>query len=290
MNDPIHPSQRVLLGAVLAFCIAPVGVGAAASFDCRKASSKEERLICSNRNLSDLDGQMAGAFKAARQKSNDKDALLADQKDWLETRSMCVLRGDKAMQINCLISATENRRAELLNLTISGELAPEGSAATMSNSIVGRRIQGRCHMDYCGWFSIEKRSIAARAPDGVLYKVESRYWESKHPEGTYDTPAPLKDNGRSDWYAFCSLTRPATLFHDSTENNWVVSTLSPNDQSGIFGYNESAYTEYFAACHDFEITDVYGQMISKAKRFGYRVGAEAVKQERLSDPIDYLAE
>ncbi|MES0094590.1 lysozyme inhibitor LprI family protein [Mesorhizobium sp. M0030] len=290
MNDPIHPSRRVLLGAVLAFCIMPMGIGAAASFDCRKASSKDERLICSNKNLSDLDAQMADAFKAARRKSNDKDALLADQKDWLETRSMCVLRGDKAMQISCLISATENRRDELLNLTMSGELAPEGSAATMSNSIVGRRIQGRCHMDYCGWFSIEKRSIAARAPDGVLYKVESRYWESKHPEGTYDTPAPLKENGRGDWYAFCSLTRPATLFHDSTEKNWVVSTLSPSDQGGIFGYNESSYTEYFAACHDIEITDVYGQMVSKAKRLGYRVDAEAVKQERLPDPMDYLPE
>lgn len=286
----MRPSSRVLLGFAFVFCLMPAGVGITASFDCRKASSKEERLICSNRNLSDLDVQMADAFKAARRRSNDKDALLADQKDWLETRSMCVLRGDKAMQISCLISATENRRDELLNLTMSAELAPEGSAATMSNSILGRRIQGRCHMDYCGWFSIEKRSVAARAPDGVLYEVESRYWESKHPEGTYETPAPLKDSGRGDWYAFCSLTRPATLFHDSAENNWVVSALSPNDQGGIFGYNESAYTEYFAACHDIEITDVYGQMISKAKRLGYRVDAEAVKQERLSDPKDYLSE
>ena len=283
-------SSLMLLGSALAVCVLSAADGVAASFDCRKASSKEERLICSNRNLSDLDGQMADAFKAARQRSNDKDALLADQKDWLETRGMCLLRGDKAMQISCLISATENRRAELLNLPMSGDLTPEGSAATMSNSIIGRRIQGRCHMDYCGWFSIENRNVAARAPDGVLYKVESRYWESKHPEGSYDTPAPLKDHGRGDWYAFCSLTRPATLFHDSAANNWVVSTLSPNDQGGIFGYNESAYTEYFAACHDIEITDVYGQMISKAKRLGYRVGAEAVKQERLSNPMDYLAE
>ncbi|RWN11438.1 MAG: DUF1311 domain-containing protein [Mesorhizobium sp.] len=286
----MRPSSRVLLAGALAFCLLPAGVGFAASFDCRKASSKEERLICTNRNLSNLDGQMAEAFKAARKKAKDKDALLADQKDWLETRSMCVLRGDKAMQISCLISATENRRAELLNLTMSGELAPEGGAATMSNSIVGRRIQGRCHMDYCGWFSIEKRSVAARAPDGVLYRVESRYWESRHPEGTYDTPAPLKDNGRSDWYAFCSLTRPATMFHDNDESNWVVSTLSPNDPGGIFGYNESAYTEYFAACHDIEISDVYGQMVSKAKRLGYRIDAEAVKQERLSRPIDYLSQ
>ncbi|WP_181175136.1 lysozyme inhibitor LprI family protein [Mesorhizobium sp. B2-6-1] len=290
MNDPTHPSLRALLGAALAFCLMPMGIGAAASFDCRKASSKEERLICTNRNLSDVDGQMADAFKAARKKSDDKDALLADQKDWLETRSMCLLRGDKAMQISCLISATENRWAELLNLTMRSELPPEGSAATMSNSIVGRRIQGRCHMDYCGWFSIERRSVAARVPHGVLYKVESRHWETKHPEGTYDTPAPLKDNGRSDWYAFCSLTRPATIFHDSAENSWVVSTLSPNDPGGIFGYNESAYTEYLAACHDIEITDVYGQMASKAKRLGYRVDAEAVKQERLADPMDYLSE
>lgn len=275
-----------LLGMALAYGVTQPSIASAASFDCRRASNKVERLICSSPALSDLDGQMADAFKVARQKSKDKNALLADQRDWLKTRSMCALRGDRSMQIDCLISATEDRRSNLLGLVVTSDLPPEGSVPTMSNSIIGQRIQGRCHMEYCGWFSIEKRTIAGRAPDGVLYKIENRYWSSHHPDGSYETPAPLKDEGRGDWDVFCSLTRPAIIQH--IQNEWSASTLSPNDASGIYGYNESAYIQYFAACHDVEITDVYDQMTALAKRLGYRVGAERVEQMQIADPTEYL--
>lgn len=79
----------------------------APSFDCAKASSSQERLICGDRELSKLDVQMAAAYADARQKSTDADALKADQKQWLKnTQRTC---SDKA----CLVAAYTARMAEL---------------------------------------------------------------------------------------------------------------------------------------------------------------------------------
>jgi uncharacterized protein YecT (DUF1311 family) len=79
----------------------------APSFDCAKASSSQERMICADRELSKLDVQMAGAYADARQKSTDANALKAEQKQWLKnTQRSC---SDKA----CLIGAYTSRIAEL---------------------------------------------------------------------------------------------------------------------------------------------------------------------------------
>jgi uncharacterized protein YecT (DUF1311 family) len=79
----------------------------APSFDCAKASSSQERMICADRELSKLDVQMAGAYADARQKSTDANALKAEQKQWLKnTQRSC---SDKA----CLVGAYTSRIAEL---------------------------------------------------------------------------------------------------------------------------------------------------------------------------------
>lgn len=79
----------------------------APSFDCTKASSSQERMICGDRELSKLDVQMAGAYADARQKSTDANALKAEQKQWLKnTQRSC---SDKA----CLVGAYTSRIAEL---------------------------------------------------------------------------------------------------------------------------------------------------------------------------------
>lgn len=77
------------------------------SFDCTKATSSQERMICGDRELSKLDIQMAGAYADARQKSTDANALKAEQKQWLKiTQRSC---SDKA----CLVGAYTSRIAEL---------------------------------------------------------------------------------------------------------------------------------------------------------------------------------
>lgn len=79
----------------------------APSFDCAKASSSQERLICGDRELSKLDVQMAGAYAAARKKSTDADTLKAEQKQWLKNTQLSC--SDKA----CLVGAYTSRISEL---------------------------------------------------------------------------------------------------------------------------------------------------------------------------------
>lgn len=61
-----------------------------ASFDCAKASSKVEKLICSDGNTANTDSQLADTYRAALSRSNDKPALKQAQRDWIaQVRNAC---------------------------------------------------------------------------------------------------------------------------------------------------------------------------------------------------------
>ncbi len=61
------------------------------SFDCRKASTTAERLICSNNELAQADVQMAQAYFAARANAPNKAAFIREQAAWLKNqRNVCV--------------------------------------------------------------------------------------------------------------------------------------------------------------------------------------------------------
>ena len=60
------------------------------SFDCSKVSNGPERLICSNKELSAADVQLAQTFKTALRASHDKSALKREQNSWLkDKRDVC---------------------------------------------------------------------------------------------------------------------------------------------------------------------------------------------------------
>ena len=74
-----------------------------ASFDCAKASSRIEKLVCSTPETADADRRLAAAYASAKSKSPDANALKADQLVWLkQQRNAC---GDTA----CLLKTTEAR-------------------------------------------------------------------------------------------------------------------------------------------------------------------------------------
>ena len=77
------------------------------SFDCAKASSSQEKLICSDADLAKLDAQLADAYSNARKAASDRAALLASQRAWIkQSFNAC---NDKT----CLTSAYQSRIAEL---------------------------------------------------------------------------------------------------------------------------------------------------------------------------------
>ncbi len=86
----------------------------AASFDCSKASTQVERLICADPTLSDLDDRLAQAYRAAAGRPG-ADAVRAGQRRWLkEVRNRC-------QDISCLMEAYNARIRD-----VSG--APRGPA------------------------------------------------------------------------------------------------------------------------------------------------------------------
>lgn len=82
-------------------------VAVVASFDCSQAVSKIEKLICSTPESGDADRRLAVAYSAARAKSNDPNALKADERNWLvNERNAC-------SDTMCLLKVTEARIQKL---------------------------------------------------------------------------------------------------------------------------------------------------------------------------------
>ena len=80
----------------LLFALGLVGLSPcalAASFDCSKAASATEKLICSDAETSALDGKLQQAYKAAMaaaSEATDKKALAKEQRNWITyTRGIC---------------------------------------------------------------------------------------------------------------------------------------------------------------------------------------------------------
>ena len=89
----------------------------AASFDCNRAETRIEKMICAEAELSKLDDDLAGAYAIAlenRSQSDTKEALKNDQKTWLKERNTC---GDTS----CVKSSYVNRLAVLTKLSGKSE-------------------------------------------------------------------------------------------------------------------------------------------------------------------------
>jgi uncharacterized protein YecT (DUF1311 family) len=81
----------------------PAATAAGPSFDCAKASSKVERLICGSPRLAKLDAEVTAAYKQAR--ANNPE-IRKSQLQWLAVRNGCA-------DESCLIGAYEQRLTEL---------------------------------------------------------------------------------------------------------------------------------------------------------------------------------
>jgi uncharacterized protein len=98
----------VSLMAALVLLWSSAGDAAAQSFDCAKAQTRTEKMICADRAVADLDEYLGRYYAAARSDMPGAAACLqADQSQWLKsTRDACA-------DASCLKSAYLNRLAEL---------------------------------------------------------------------------------------------------------------------------------------------------------------------------------
>jgi len=93
-----------ILGGALLLCC---DRAEAASFDCKKAASDIERLICEEPILDSLDTQLEGAYRGALDRSNNPARVKDMQRAWLKQRDGCA--GVKCM------SAAYSRQIEVLS-------------------------------------------------------------------------------------------------------------------------------------------------------------------------------
>lgn len=61
----------------------------ASSFDCAKAGSKVEHIICDNAEISKLDEELNAAYKTALQDEKQVDTVKQAQKQWMKERNGC---------------------------------------------------------------------------------------------------------------------------------------------------------------------------------------------------------
>lgn len=92
---------------------------AAPSFDCAKAESSAERLICADAELAELDSRLAARYAdavTAAQVDNESDALSnlrASQRGWIKGRDECWKASDESA---CVAETMLRREAELVAL------------------------------------------------------------------------------------------------------------------------------------------------------------------------------
>jgi uncharacterized protein len=82
----------------------------AASFDCAKAGTKVEKLICGDAVLSKLDDELSVSYKGALQDHTKADAIKQSQKQWLRERNNC-------KDAECVKAVYRNRERELVGET-----------------------------------------------------------------------------------------------------------------------------------------------------------------------------
>lgn len=99
----------------------------AASFDCAKASTEQEKTICATPALSVLDEKMAQTYKSAQASSADPVQLKNEQRNWLKDTKGC------NANIECLERAYTSRISQLTPQT-QPALQQTASEATVASA------------------------------------------------------------------------------------------------------------------------------------------------------------
>jgi uncharacterized protein len=119
----------------------------AASFDCRKAQSKVEKLICGDEELSGLDESLRDVYQQRSKVLADSTQLLQDQRQWLKiTRNACAdvvcLKKAYVERINQIgLEIDENDqsgRSLALKCDFSGSASAPLQQVTIESAVFGR--------------------------------------------------------------------------------------------------------------------------------------------------------
>ncbi|MDM9627378.1 hypothetical protein QTL95_15830 [Rhizobium sp. S152] len=127
----------VTFAIALAATVLAANPSAAASFDCRKATTTDERAICSNDELSALDDAMAAGYRQARKQA--PSAVKTLSRSLLAERRVC--GGDVDCLKEAMTKAVRTYKAIILGEPVDGGRKDKvyyGTRAGMQVSVVSR--------------------------------------------------------------------------------------------------------------------------------------------------------
>lgn len=111
----------------------------AASFDCAKAATRVEKLICADAELSKLDEELSTAYKAALQDETKADKVKQAQKLWLKERNGCSNTG-------CMVQAYQSRISEFVVVPTQKKAAPSDVAHEEYTLVMSKNDEMCNHM------------------------------------------------------------------------------------------------------------------------------------------------
>lgn len=135
----------------------PASICHATSFDCKKAATMVEKMVCTETKLSDLDDQLSSSYKDTLENAVDHEGLKAGQRAWLGIRNKCQTTA-------CLANAYAERISYLdsFSQNVTGTLTGASGIDDLSISIKapnGRVIKGYCTRACGDWVSRDKDEV-----------------------------------------------------------------------------------------------------------------------------------
>jgi uncharacterized protein len=108
--------------AALMLALSTVALADGPAFNCGKASSKVEKMICADSALSDADTVNADLYKEVVRTSDKPSQVKLEQRQWLKSRNAC-------QTVNCIAQAYNARYDQLQHerLANGGAVNPDGS-------------------------------------------------------------------------------------------------------------------------------------------------------------------
>lgn len=129
----------------------------AAGFDCKKAASRIERLICEDPVLVSLDSQLEGAYRGALDRSNHPARVEAMQQAWLKRRDACA-------DVKCL-SAAYSRQIGSLSAISEEPPACTGSFTNGEMNACAEARYGRAESELGRYIAVARnRLVEGEAP------------------------------------------------------------------------------------------------------------------------------
>ena len=152
-----------LRGTILASYLLISSAAFPSGFNCSKASSQVEHLICSAADLSSADEQLSSLYKQGKK---DNPIALARQRLWLKERNACT-------DVNCLRKSYHQRLMEL-----AGKTQPKSATKSSIKSLSENKVIKPITKEF-----LDNLSVKASYSDGTIFKYRLKkgiYTQKSH--------------------------------------------------------------------------------------------------------------